>query len=134
MKNSVPFYFFSPQQLNLNASCFPTKITGNSYSETKTPEQLLPLTGQPNRNKYMENESYTFTEGELKGLKQGWHDLYDHCLREIDRRFPPENMAVFQQLQVLYPCDIHGAMRNAQAPYTVCRMQYAYSYRNKGLS
>ncbi len=43
----------------------------------------------------MENESYTFTEGELKELKQGWHDLYDHCMREIDRRFPPENMAVF---------------------------------------
>jgi hypothetical protein len=62
-------------------------------------------------NKYMDNESYTFTEGELKGLKQGWHDLYDHCLREIDRRFPPENMAVFQLLQVLDPTIIHGAMQ-----------------------
>ncbi len=62
-------------------------------------------------NKYMENESYTLTEGELKELKQGWHDLYDHCVREIDRRFPPENMAVFQLLQVLDPSIIHGAMR-----------------------
>jgi hypothetical protein len=37
-------------------------------------------------NEYLVDESYTFTNRELKELKQGWHDLYSHCLREIDRR------------------------------------------------
>ena len=62
-------------------------------------------------NKYLELESYTFTERELKELKQGWHNLYSHCLREIDRRFPPGNMTTFQLLQVLDPCIVHGTMR-----------------------
>jgi hypothetical protein len=61
--------------------------------------------------KYLEDESYTFTARDLKELKQGWHNLYSHCLREIDRRFPPVNMAVFQLLQVLDPSIVHGTMR-----------------------
>jgi hypothetical protein len=61
--------------------------------------------------KYLEDESYTFTARELKELKQGWHNLYAHCLREIDRRFPPVNMAVFQLLQVLDPSIVHGTLR-----------------------
>ena len=62
-------------------------------------------------NKYLIDESYTFTNQELKEMKQSWHDLYSHCLREIDRRFPPSNMAVFQLLQVLDPSIVHGTMR-----------------------
>jgi hypothetical protein len=61
-------------------------------------------------NKYMEDESYTFTVNELKDIKKGWHHLYAHCLTEIDRRFPPENMKVFQFMQLLDPNIVHGTM------------------------
>jgi hypothetical protein len=62
-------------------------------------------------NKYMEDESYTFTVKQLKDIKKDWHNLYVHCLTEIDRRFSPENMEVFQLMQILDPNMMHVTMQ-----------------------
>jgi len=62
-------------------------------------------------NKYMEDSAWSFTENEKLELKRDWHKLYTHCLKEIDRRFPPANMEVFQLFQVLDPSVVHGPTR-----------------------
>jgi hypothetical protein len=52
----------------------------------------------------MDVEGWSFT-----GLEKiDWHKLYVHCLNEIDRRFPPENMVVFKLFQVLDSSVVHG--------------------------
>ena len=59
-------------------------------------------------NKYLEQHGWTFTEVEMKDIKQAWHKLYTHCLADIDRRFPPETMEMFRLFQVLDPSVVHG--------------------------
>ena len=61
-------------------------------------------------NKYIQQEGWTFTDLELKEIKQAWHKLYAHCIADIDRRFPPETMEVFRLFQVLDPSVVHGPM------------------------
>ncbi len=66
-------------------------------------------------NKYMEDAAWSFTEIEKLEVKKDWHKLYNykHCLKEIDRRFPPENMAmfIFKIFQVLDPSVVQGPTR-----------------------
>jgi hypothetical protein len=62
-------------------------------------------------NKYMDVEGWSFTDLEKIDVKRDWHKLYVHCLNEIDRRFPPENMVVFKLFQVLDPSVVHGPTR-----------------------
>jgi hypothetical protein len=62
-------------------------------------------------NKYMQQEGWGFTDNEAKELKQAWHQLYAHCLPEIDVRFPVDNMDVFRLFQVLDPSVVHGPTR-----------------------
>jgi hypothetical protein len=61
-------------------------------------------------NKYIQQEGWTFTDLEMKDIKQAWHKLYAHYLADIDRRFPPETMEVFRLFQVLDPSVVHGPM------------------------
>ena len=48
---------------------------------------------------------------EILLLKQSWHKLYAHCIKQIDSRFPPESMYVFQMMQVLDPEVVHGPLK-----------------------
>lgn len=50
-------------------------------------------------------------DNDVMQLKREWHKFYAHCLREIDTRFPPENMVMFRLLQVLDPYVVHGTTR-----------------------
>jgi hypothetical protein len=59
----------------------------------------------------MDVEGWSFTDLEKIDVKRDWHKLYVHCLNEIDRRFPPENMVVFKLFQVLDPSVVHGPTR-----------------------
>ena len=48
-------------------------------------------------------------------LKKSWHELFKHCLVQIDARFPPENMECFELMQVLDPMSVHGPMLTRRA-------------------
>ena len=48
---------------------------------------------------------------EILLLKQSWHKLYAHCIKQIDSRFPPISMYVFQMMQVLDPEVVHGPLK-----------------------
>ena len=45
---------------------------------------------------------------EIKELKLNWRDLIAHCIEQLDVRFPPENMRLFELLQVVDPSLSHG--------------------------
>ena len=45
---------------------------------------------------------------EVLDLKKSWYKLYAFCLRQINARFPPETMYVFELMQVLDPSVLHG--------------------------
>ena len=47
-------------------------------------------------------------------LKRSFYKLYAHCLKQIDSRFPPENMECFKQMQVIDPSVVHGPLRRHQ--------------------
>ena len=60
----------------------------------------VPITGTEGR----------LNRGEIRELKQEFYRLYAHCLKEIDARFPPENMHCFKLMQVLDPTIVHGPL------------------------
>jgi len=40
---------------------------------------------------------------EIKDMKLLWRDLIEHCIEQLDVRFPPDNLAMFELLQVVDP-------------------------------
>jgi hypothetical protein len=52
---------------------------------------------------------------DVRQLKKSWHELFKHCLVQIDARFPPENMECFELMQVLDPMIVHGPMLTRRA-------------------
>jgi hypothetical protein len=70
----------------------------------------------------LRNHGSSLRDDDVMQLKRGWHKFYAHCLREIDARFPPENMLMFRLMQVLDPSTVHG-------PTRVClKLCVSYSY------
>ena len=59
----------------------------------------------------LRNHGSSLRDDDVMQLKRGWHKFYAHCLREIDARFPPENMLMFRLMQVLDPSTVHGPTR-----------------------
>ena len=67
-------------------------------------------------NKFIEENSEgrvksygdSLSNAEIKDLKCEWFDVIEHCIEQLDVRFPPENLELFQLLQVVNPSYLVG--------------------------
>jgi hypothetical protein len=59
-----------------------------------------------NSERRCKSHGMSLMPNEILQLKQEWHKLYKHCLDQIDARFPPTSMLMFQLLQVIDPSKI----------------------------
>ena len=61
-----------------------------------------------NTNGRCKTHGLSLTQFQVLELKRGWHGLIRHCIEQLDVRFPPSNMALFELLQVADPALIFG--------------------------
>jgi hypothetical protein len=61
-----------------------------------------------NSERRCKSHGMSLMPNEILQLKQEWHKLYKHCLDQIDARFPPTSMMMFQLLQVIDPAKTCG--------------------------